>query len=306
MARIIRARLDGPNAAPGVIAAVDVVRVISGLQRAMSQAAYAALGQPRRGTTGRHRAAVEAAARLLFVGTEEGSFVQLLALPEAPAATTDLFDLEVAHLSASAFERLIEAVNSDGDIDGPLAASIADLAAELGIGDRHERLTLEEAEQPTVSPRLRAVIDRRASERLRARSAAHPASREDVVTGTLVEADFERGTARLQPPVGASVTVRFSPELADDIQTALRQPSELEGTVSYDPLTAVATAVTVRSVSRGVQLAFGVDVKDFWRTWTLSELQARQGTTGLFDVNELGDPTLDESDRLAFASIRDQ
>ena len=76
--------------------------------------------------------------------------------------------------------------------------------------------------------------------------------------------------------------------------------------MSYDPATAVATAVTVRAVSRGVQLAFGVDVEDFWRTWTLSELQAQQGTTGLFDVHELGDPTLDEAQRLAFASLHDE
>jgi hypothetical protein len=76
--------------------------------------------------------------------------------------------------------------------------------------------------------------------------------------------------------------------------------------VSYDPVTAVATAVTVRAVTRGVQFAFGADTDDFWRTWTLGELQARQGTTGSFDVRELGDPTLDDEERIAFASLRDE
>jgi hypothetical protein len=306
MARTIRARLEGPDAAPGRVAAADVARVITGLERAIAQAAYGALGEPRRGTTGRHRAVVEAAARLRFVSIQEGSLVQVLALPDADPATEDRFPLEVTHLSTSAFERLVAAINGEDETDPQLAASIAELADELGIGERNERLTLEDAEPLAVSTYRRAIIDQQVRGRMRAAASPNPSAREDVVSGTLVEADFEKGTARLQPPLGGPVIVRFPTELADDIQAALRQPSELEGVVSYHPTTATAVAVDLQAVSRGVQLTLGIDAEDFWRTRTLSELQAKQGTSGVFDVRELGDPTLSDEERLAFAALRDE
>lgn len=306
MAKIIRARLYGPNAAPGLIAAADVARMILGLERAIAQAAYVVLGQPRRGSTGRHRAAVEAAAQLRFIGVQEGSLIQVLALPEPDPVGQDQFDLDAAHLSSSAFERLIVSINDGDHTDPRLAGSIAELAEELGIGERHDRLILDDVEGFTAPPYRRGVIDREVRERMRAQATPQPSLRNDTVVGTLVEADFERGTARLQPPVGGPMTVRFPPELADDIQAALRQPAELEGAVAYDPSTATATSVTVQALTRGVQLAFGLHVEDFWRTLTFHELQTKQGTTGVFDVRELGDPGLDVEDRIAFASLRDE
>jgi hypothetical protein len=47
-------------------------------------------------------------------------------------------------------------------------------------------------------------------------------------------------------------------------------------------------------------------VDDFWQTWTLPELQNRQGTTGVFDVRELGDPNLEDAERTAFSSLVDE
>lgn len=306
MAKVIRARLEGPDAAPGRVAAADVARIITGLERAIAQAAYGVLGQPRRGSTGRHRSVVEAAARLRFVDIQEGSLVAVLALPDAGSAPGDKLPLDAAHLSTSAFERLVAAINDEPDTDPLLAASIAELAEDLGIGERNERLTLEDAEAANSSTYRGAVIDQRVRGRMRAAASPEPAARDDIVSGTLVEADFEKGTARLQPTIGSPVIVRFPADLADDIHAALRQPSELEGVVSYHPTTATAVAVDLRAVTRGVQLSLGIDSEDFWRTWTLSELQVKQGTSGIFDVRELGDPGLSDEERFAFAALRDE
>lgn len=47
--RILQVRFTGPDARPGQIAAADVARVITGLERAIARAAYLALGRPRQG-----------------------------------------------------------------------------------------------------------------------------------------------------------------------------------------------------------------------------------------------------------------
>ena len=58
-----RAKLQGNDATLGVVRARDVARLILGLESAVAAAAYATLGKPRKGSTGRHRAAIEAASR---------------------------------------------------------------------------------------------------------------------------------------------------------------------------------------------------------------------------------------------------
>lgn len=162
---------------------------------------------------------MEAASRLRFVTTQAGSFVGLLALPDSEQVDSGL-DLQVEDLSRRAFDRLVAFIQVPADdIDAQLAAAVAQLADELGIGERTETLTLGEPDPARPS----AVVDMAVRQQLRRLSRRPLSSRDDLVVGTLFEADFELHTARLRMTArGGTVIVTFSPDLADDIQQSLR------------------------------------------------------------------------------------
>jgi hypothetical protein len=308
---IIRAAITGPEAEPGRIAAADVARLIIGLERAIRQAAYVALGRERPAATGRHTAAIERAAQLRFIGVESGSFVELLALPESGAPSEDELPISVETLSSAAFDQFLVAINDfeNTSVDQQLAAAIARLAEELGIGERAQRVTISDASDD--SSHRQAIIDQRVRVAMQQISRHPPKERSDVLVGRLVEADFERYTARLQPPAGGAVTVRFPPELSDEIQEALRRVATFEGLVSYDPRTSVAKSVQLQAISHGEQLAlefgeFG-EFGEFWQHRSIEDLREAQGIPGPVDVDDLYDADLSEEEREALytAMIRE-
>jgi len=297
--RILQVRFTGPDARPGQIAAADVARVITGLERAIARAAYLALGRPRQGATGRYTAAVTAASRLRFVGTEAGSFVGLLALPDQEQVDCGVLDLEVEDLSRSAFDRLIAFIQRPGeDGDVQLAAAVAQLADELGIGERTDTLTLGEPDPARPS----AVVDLATRQLMRQLSQRPPSHRDDLVVGVLFEADFERHTARLRAPAGGTVSVTFLPEMDADIQQALRGEAQLEGRVGYDRSTGVATNIETRAVTRAEQLVIHVGDWSFGENLSVNELQQRQGVKGKVNLAELAADDLTEDERNAFVA----
>lgn len=301
MAHIIRATIDGPDAQLGRIPASDVARLILGLEKALARAAYLALGRQRRAETGRHQGAIEKAARLRFAGIDKGSFVQLLALPEGAEPTDEEFPLSVEALGEAAFARLLDAFSGDSaSVDRRLAEAIADLADDLGVGDRNDAVRL----QPEARDRPAVVIDRGVRERMRAASTAPVPERDDVIVGTLVEADFERFTARLQPPTGKAVTVTFPEELADDIQNALRHLTTLVGMVSYDAKTQTARRVETRRVSRSEQLALSVgDFGGFYDDVSIEQLRLAQGVEPVASAADLYDESLSDEERDELAAL---
>jgi len=297
MSRIIQVRVTGAQARPGEIAASDVARLILGLERAMARAAYLVLGRPRQSASGRHTGAVEAASRLRFVGSGPGSFVQLLALPEARRAIGDELDLPVDDLSRRAFDRLVGFIGApDDDADVGLAAAVAQLADELGIGERNDTLIVGEPDPG----RPQAVVDKATGQRMRHLAQRPPAHREHAVVGLLFEADFERYTARLRLPAGGVVTVSFRAGLADDVQRALRAETQLEGWVRYDTRTGAATSVETRTVVRAEQLLLDDGGWSFNDNPSVVELQQRQGVVGPPDLAELIANDLNEEERDAF------
>jgi hypothetical protein len=297
--RIVRARLEGVDAVPGRVAAADVARLILGLERAIARAAYLVLGRQRRRATGRHTQAIESAARLRFVGVESGSFVELLALPDTAEPSDEELPVSVADLSAMAFDRLLDEIAYGGaDTDAELAGAVAQLAAELDIGDRNTSITLAE-NSPAISGEPRqATIDLAVRERMQLLSERRPAARDETLVGVLFEADFEGNTAKLRLVSGGVVTVSFLPDLADEIQEALRSRTGVEGLVHYDPRTAQARSLELRTLVRNVQLAFDGDA--FWRPTTFSDLQAEQGTAGRVDPQQLGIDDITDDERTAF------
>jgi hypothetical protein len=288
MPRFVRLTLDGPEARPGTVAAGDVARAILGLERALQRAAsLIAPLRRRRGTTGRHTAEVERAAKLRFVVTGEGSFRATLALPDDPTMIDReaALPLTVADLSDRALERVLDSIESGSlDVDRELAAAIAQLGDELGVGERTTYIAVERVDAPTGEPLRRAVIDRAVRERMKSVSQGlDRPSREELLTGSLVEADFERFTARLRSAVGASVEVTFTPDLADVVQSALRRPHEFDGLVQYDRRTHVATSIALRRVLRGRQPDLA-DNDAFWRGRSFDELAREQGIDGPPDL----------------------
>jgi hypothetical protein len=296
--RIIRAQLEGADAEPGRVHAADVARIIIGLERAIARAAYVVLGRPRR-ATGRHSQAIESAARLRFVGIEPGSFVELLALPEMADPSDEELPITVADLSSQAFERLLAAVaGDDPEVDTELAGAIAQMASELGIGDRNSLVTLAEGAGWPGRSRRQATIDLAVRQRMQQVSVQAPRSRDETLVGVLVEADFEGETARLRLPDGRPITVRFPAELADDIQEALRSRAQFRGLVQYHPRTSQAIGVELRALVRSTQLPFDTD--SFWQAGTFAGLQAAQHTTGQVNPDDLAIDDLTDDERAAF------
>lgn len=297
--RIVRAQLEGVDAEPGRIAAADVARVILGLERAIARAAYLALGRARRGATGRHSHAVESAARLRFVGVEHGSFVEVLALPDTAEPSDDVLPISVADLSSMALGRLLEAITEgSAETDVELAAAVAQMASELGIGERNTSITLVCDSVPPGGAPSRATIDAAVRERMRWLGGERPTGREDTLVGVLFEADFEGNKAKLRLPDGGVVVVNFSADLADDIHEALRSRTRLQGLVRYHPRTTQASSVELRSVDRSMQLTLNADA--FWRSPTFAELQEEQRTTGHVDPGDLKVSGLSDDERAAF------
>jgi hypothetical protein len=266
-----RAILRGHDAVLGVVRARDVANLIIGLESAVAAAAYATLGTPRRATTGRHRAAIEAASRLRIEGVRAGSVVAVLSLPNLAAPDEDALDVGVDDLAGAAFDRIVASFQQpDDQVDQALARSLADLGERLGIGDRHDELVL-------TSPRLTAAARLDASARARMRRLADAPTQQqaDILIGTLREADFDRRTARLRTATGETVYVDFSPDLDDAIQDALRGQAQFEGIVTFDAATTTTRRVELRRITTPDPLPF--DTSSFWQRPTVAELAEAQG-----------------------------
>jgi hypothetical protein len=247
-----RATLRGSDATLGVVRASDLARLITGLESAVAAAAYATLGKPRRAPTGRHRAAIEAASRLRFQNVEHGGVVAVLRLPHLGMVTDATFDVEVDDLAGAAFDRLVASFTQpDDQVDIGIARALADLGQELGIGERHDELLLTSIRTPGVGR-----LDAGSRERMRRLADAPLGHQSDILLGTLHEADFDRRTARLHTSMGETVTVDFPPELADDIQEALRAQASFEGILTFDPSSNSVKRVELRRISNAEPLPF--------------------------------------------------
>jgi hypothetical protein len=263
-----RATLRGTDATLGVVRASDLARLITGLEAAVAAAAYAALGKPRRYSTGRHRAAVEAASRLRFQNVETGGVVAVLRLPRLAEVTDDAFDVEVDDLAGAALDRLLASFTQPEDqVDVGIARALADLGQELGIGERHDELVLTSTRSTTAGH-----LDTGTKDRMRRLADAPLGRHPDVILGTLHEADFDRRTARLHAATGETVIVEFPAELDDDIQEALRAQAAFEGIVTFDPATSIARRVELRRISTPEPLPF--DTSAFVRQTSVTERPA--------------------------------
>jgi hypothetical protein len=302
----LRVALTGERAQLGVVPAADVARLLLLVEKAAAQAAAVVLNQPKT-TTGRYRGVIEQAVHFRLRAVEPGSVVPVLELP-APAPSKDgALSMEVVTLGESAVAMLLDSAAEQPHPPHPaVAKALLEVADGMYVGDRYEAVTLQA--RGDGRPVRTARIDRTVRSRLRAYVNSAPAAptRSDALMGVLVEADFERRTARLRTATEPAVEVDFPEQLDDDIHAALRQPATLRGEVVYDPKTHSAKTVHLRQLDRGEQLVLGVDPTEFWSEPSFDELARRQGAGHPIDPDAIYDADATDDERDAFlAAISD-
>lgn len=293
----LRVHLTGECAELGLVPASDVARLLLLVENATARAASVVLGKPKL-TTGRYREVIARAARFRLRAIESGSVVPVLDLPR-PAAEPSSLEVETTTLTEDAVELLLDVAEFKREPHPVVARALVELADALRVGDRYEAVVFD---RPTNGGPPRLVrVDGIARKHLRLYADHGPQPvRPDSVSGVLVEADFEKRTARLRTPTEPAVQVEFTEDLDDDIHAALRQPATLRGDVTYDPRTHVARSVTLSKVERGEQLVMGLDPQDYWRERSFEELAAEQGAGRPVDPEELYDADASEDEKDAF------
>lgn len=298
MSGLLRVRLSGGDARLGVVSASDVAKLLLGIEAAVARATGDVLGRPVK-ATGRWESAIASAVRFRLVSIEEGSVVSVLELPEM---ATDPDALDVVDASTAGEMGLAAALmTACGDADDPdVAAAFVKMVDQIGLGTRYDAVTFD---TDLHSAPAEVMLDLAARERLvQVAAKASPEVRPDTLVGVLVEADFEKFSARLRSPDNRSVAVNFGEALADDIHEVLRSPAELVGEIEYDPETARAVRVELRAITRAEQLAMDLEPGEFWEDVTIDDLRAQRGIEPVSAEVELGDPELTDEEADAFVA----
>lgn len=295
----LRVQLTGEEAELGKVPAADVARLILGVERAMARAASVVLGRPKT-TSGRYDDVIHRAVHLRLVAVEEGSVVPVFELPEVAGDEEPMLDVDVASLGESALAKVLDAVDPQEQPHPVVATALLELADDLHVGDRYEAVNFKSTRQGR--PWRAVCVDRETRSRLRAYVESVPGRRvrPDAVLGVLVEADFEKRSARLRTPTEPAVEVNFTDELDDDIHAALRQRASFRGEVVYDPKTNTARSVVLRKIVRGEQLILGLDSQEYWLERSFDDLARQQGSGQPADVEALYDAEASDEERDAF------
>lgn len=290
-ATTLHVALEGDAAKLDEIPAQDVARLIDGTIRSITRAAELVTGrQP--GLGGRRSAAVEEVSQLRLVDIRSGSVVLVLQEPRQPDTLS--LHLDDERLTQRAINLTLDAVEGTlEDVPLGLASALAGLGDELGVGERYETVRFGLGTGPRIV--RTCCFDHSARARLRQIALQPKPAASSAVSGTLVEADFERFTARLRTPTNRSVKIAFTDEKADSIQKALRKKAEFDGVVTYDPNTQEAQSVEMHSIVHAEQARLDLE-SGFWKNHTVRELAAQQGVVVSESVSELNATGLSSDD----------
>lgn len=297
MSGVLRVRLSGGDAQLGAVPASDVAKLLLGVEAAVARATGDVMGR-RVKPTGRWESAIAASVRFRLVSIEEGSVVSVLELPEAET-DPDSLDFDSSTLGEMGLVAALKTATGDA-ADPDVAAAFVRMMDQIGVGTRYDAVTFdtqiaEAAAGVTLDVAARARLERVAVK-------ASPEVRPDTLVGVLVEADFEKLSARLRSPDGRSVAVSFDEDLADDIQEVLRSAAELVGEIEYDPETSRAVKVDLRAITRAEQLAMHLEPGDFWEDVTIGDLEVQHGIEPVTADVEFGDPDLTDEEADAFVA----
>jgi hypothetical protein len=295
-------RLLGESAKLGEIPAADVGKLLTGVQSAIARAAGAAIGRQVKGR-GRWERQIEDATRLRLVRLRQGSVLAEFDLPQGTYAEGEL-DLSAETLGDLGWRTALNAIKDPESADTGVLLPLSHLADQLAIGEKYEAIQFGQAGD---RGRNRVKIDRSARDRLAAivRSRWADLSSPAAVAGVLVEADFERMTAHVRTATTELVELIFDEDLADRIYDALRQRSEFEGDVAYDPITNSIKSVRLRRVTRSEQLLLGDEATAFWRDRTAEDLVDEQEKEPVTSFSGLRDPSLSDEEFDSFVAAFD-
>lgn len=300
MSGVLRVRLSGGDARLGAVPASDVAKLLLGVEAAVARATGDVLGR-RVKSTGRWESAIAASVRFRLVSIEEGSVVSVLELPDGEM-DPDSFDFDGSTLGEMGLVAALKTATGDA-ADADVAAAFVKMVDQIGVGTRYDAVTFD-AQVPEAPAEV--TLDVPARERLKNVAAKTPPDlRPDTLVGVLVEADFEKFSARLRAPDGRSVAVNFDEDLADDIQEVLRSPAELVGEIGHDPETSRAVKVELRAITRAEQLAMHLEPGEFWEDVTIGDLRLQHGIEPVNADVELGDPELTAEEADAFVAAVD-
>jgi hypothetical protein len=288
----LRIALRGDEAELGRVPAGDVARMLIGVERAVARAAGHVMGRQVK-ATGRRGRTIEETTRFRLVGIESGSVVGVLELPDE-RLEDEVFELDDQSLGELALDSALQTAAGERTDQLDVAEAFVRLADDLGVGTRYSEVIFEET--AVAAPHPRVKLDRASRDRLAEVIAAGPDARQDSLIGVLVEADFERNTARLRTSSDRRIAVSFESEFADQIQEGLRRQAELSGEVEYDPKTLEARSVKLRSIIEPEQLTVGLEAGDFWSSRPVAELAREQGVRPITDVEQLRDHEISEEE----------
>jgi hypothetical protein len=284
-------RLVGDEARIGSVSASDVANLILGLQRTLARASGVVLGHELK-PTGRWRTVIKSATDLRLVAIKSGSVVIELRPPPAPLVDDDSLDMDVESLSDNAWQLALASLHEERELEYDVAKALATWADDLAIGVRYEAIELRSS---SASPPM-ARLDGNKRAWLRDFVARPVATKPNAgLRGVLIEADFEKRTAKVRTLAANLVEVLFEETQADDIQDALRQQSQFEGDVEVDPVTNSVRAVRLRRLVRSEQLILGDDAGAFWRHPNFDEERRVQATAAVRSFEGLyGEPLSDD------------
>ena len=287
--------LTGDNARLGELYASDLVHLLDGIERAVGRTAAQLAGRAP-GTAGRLPHTITRAAKLRVTAISEGSLKLELAPPDAPSDEGAL-DLDDMKLAESAIRTVIDVLGGSETGFPEATAALSQIAEDLDIGERYEALALT---QPGEVAR-EAVLDGTARTRLLAATQRRTRSDEEgALVGILYEADFERNTARLRSPIGASITVQFDDDHAPGIKEALRERAQIQGRITYNETTAAIISVELAEIASAEQMELLPDVEDFWAKRSLDELAEAQGVEVVESISVFQDDTISDEEAEAF------
>jgi hypothetical protein len=241
------------------------------------------------------------ATRLRFRAVQDGSVAAVL---EVPGTSDDgnVLPLETSSLGELAVLATLAALNADS-VDSGVAGALVQLAEDVGVGGRHEGVLLSVEDES--GPLQTARLDTSTRERLRDLADPHRREEERPLVGRLVEADFERLTARLRTAAGDAVSVQFPVGQADTIQEALRRPAEVEGRVVYDASAGRAISVELRRLVTDRELPLAAESRAFYRERSVHELVRRDTTGATTDADLLRDEEASDDEVDAFLAVLD-
>ena len=268
----LRVTLLGDDASLGVIPAADVVRLLSGIEKAIGRAAEVRQGRTGR-WAGRRDAERETATRLMLRALEPGSLTAVLDIPGGDAAgeTLELADPSLGELAAADILRTL----NEGDEHPRVAEALAEMADNLDIGRRRQKL---EMELTGGDGHARFSIDATVAERLRRRAEQPTVEEKSTIAGTMFAVNFESRTAQIRiNPINAIRTVKFEDYLTEQVQEALLNLTEFTGIVTKDAGSETIRSLRLTDITPPQQLSLGIGNIDLWKSPTIEQLAAAQG-----------------------------